>query len=161
MCPLGSRSDMNIRVLDPCKSQFNRNNPWNIFHSYNRIESAFFDGKGRKIVVQSVPHVFGVSLRGDYIYWTDWTARSVMRAHKRTGKGSVMLKGKLDAQPMDLKVVSAARQNCEYTGWPMKHWFYWGTCFSKNVKILFLTSVFIIINIKIINTIISTEILFL
>lgn len=87
-----------------------------MFHSCNRIESASFDGKGRKIVVQSVPHVFGVSLHRDYIYWTDWTTRTVMRAHKRTGKGSVMLKGKLDAQPMDLKIVSAARQNCEYTG---------------------------------------------
>ena len=87
-----------------------------MFQTYNRIESASFNGKDRKIVVQSVPHVFGVSLHGDYIYWTDWTTRSVMRAHKRTGKGSVMLKGKLDAQPMDVKVVSAARQNCEYIG---------------------------------------------
>ena len=83
-----------------------------IFCCY-RIESATIDGADRKVIIQNVPHVFGVTLYGDYLYWTDWVTRSVMRAEKHSGGNRIALKEKLDAQPMDIKVFSQGRQNCK------------------------------------------------
>lgn len=88
------------------------------FHSFSviyfRIESATLDGKDRRVVVSNVPHVFGVTLYENYIYWTDWATRSVMRADKISGDNRISLKEKLDAQPMDIKIFSLRRQNCMY-----------------------------------------------
>jgi len=52
---------------------------------------------------------------GDFIYWTDWVTRSVMRINKLGGDTSsaVVLIDKLDAQPMGIKVFSKSRQNCK------------------------------------------------
>lgn len=36
------------------------------------------------LVEDKLPHIFGFSLLGDYIYWTDWQRRSIERVHKRT-----------------------------------------------------------------------------
>ena len=82
------------------------------FFSIFRIESADMDGQGRKVVVKNAPHPFGVTIHGSYLYWTDWGLRSVMRADKVTGSGVIVLKDKLNAQPMDIKVYSSLRQNC-------------------------------------------------
>ena len=79
-----------------------------------RIESATLDGSDRKVIVAKVSHVFGVTLFGSYIYWTDWITRSVVRANKHTGGDQVTLIKKLDAQPMDIKVFSQERQTCAY-----------------------------------------------
>lgn len=81
----------------------------------DRIESATLDGKDRRVVVSNVPHVFGVTLYENYIYWTDWATRSVMRADKISGDNRISLKEKLDAQPMDIKIFSLRRQNCSRT----------------------------------------------
>lgn len=50
---------------------------------------ARMDGTGRRVVLQhELPHLFSISLLGDYVYWTDWTTRCIERAHKITGEAA-------------------------------------------------------------------------
>ena len=43
------------------------------------------DGSSRRILVEDkLPHIFGFTLLGDWIYWTDWQRRSIERVHKHT-----------------------------------------------------------------------------
>ena len=52
----------------------------------DKIEVANYDGTGRRVLVnQNLPHLFGFSLLGEYIYWTDWQRRSIERVNKRSG----------------------------------------------------------------------------
>ncbi|KAL3265566.1 hypothetical protein HHI36_009771 [Cryptolaemus montrouzieri] len=52
----------------------------------DKIEYANMDGTERRVLINTnVPHVFGLSLMGDYLYWTDWDRRSINRAHKESG----------------------------------------------------------------------------
>lgn len=45
------------------------------------------DGTSRRVLVEDkLPHIFGFTLLGDYIYWTDWQRRSIERVHKRTAE---------------------------------------------------------------------------
>ena len=58
----------------------------------DRIEMVNVDGSGRRIIVgENLLHPFGLSVLGDYIYWTDWERNSVERADKLTGKDSTVL----------------------------------------------------------------------
>lgn len=42
-----------------------------------------FDGTDRRaLITDNLPHVFGITLSGDYIYWTDWQRRAIDKAHK-------------------------------------------------------------------------------
>lgn len=44
------------------------------------------DGSDRReIVNENLPHVFGLSLLGDSLYWTDWQRRSIDKVDKSTG----------------------------------------------------------------------------
>lgn len=41
------------------------------------------DGTMRRTLIEDkLPHIFGFTLLGDYIYWTDWQRRSIERVHK-------------------------------------------------------------------------------
>lgn len=52
----------------------------------DRIEVIGMDGGGRRVLLNhNLPHVFGLSLLGEYVYWTDWQRRSIDRANKNTG----------------------------------------------------------------------------
>lgn len=45
------------------------------------------DGTGRRVLVEDkLPHIFGFTLLGNFIYWTDWQRRSIERVHKRTAE---------------------------------------------------------------------------
>nr|XP_050041186.1 low-density lipoprotein receptor-related protein 6-like isoform X1 [Dermacentor andersoni] len=58
----------------------------------DRIESTRLDGSDRRVLLDNqLPHVFGFTLLGPYIYWTDWQGRSIERLHKRTGERQVIL----------------------------------------------------------------------
>ena len=82
-----------------------------VFHY--RIESAELDGSDRRVIVSGIPHVFGIVVLGQYMYWTEWVTRSVIRAGKYNGGDPVILIQGLDARPMDIKVFAQDRQNCE------------------------------------------------
>ena len=83
-----------------------------------RIESANLDGSDRKVIIAGIPHVFGISLNKEFIYWTDWITRSVKKANKYNGGNPVTLIDGLNAQPMDIKVFSKDRHNCKYLSYP-------------------------------------------
>ena len=47
---------------------------------------------GRRVIIGgSLRHPFGLSVLGDYIYWTDWEQNSVERANKFTGEDNRLL----------------------------------------------------------------------
>ena len=50
-----------------------------------------------------MPHIFGFSQLGDYVYWTDWQRRNIERVNKYTGKDRQVI---IDQLPdlMGLKV---------------------------------------------------------
>jgi sugar lactone lactonase YvrE len=49
----------------------------------DRIESSNYNGSDRRVVLDDVlPHPFGLTLLGDFIYWTDWHEHVVQRADK-------------------------------------------------------------------------------
>ena len=49
------------------------------------------------MLVTGVPHPYGLTVGGDYIYWTDWTTKAIHRADKDTGQNNIIVKGKLQA----------------------------------------------------------------
>ncbi|XP_011066151.1 PREDICTED: low-density lipoprotein receptor-related protein 6 isoform X2 [Acromyrmex echinatior] len=52
----------------------------------DKIEVSNMDGTDRReVITDNLPHLFGLTLLGDYLYWTDWQRRSIDRAHKLTG----------------------------------------------------------------------------
>lgn len=50
------------------------------------IESSDLHGKDRKLVINNVPHPYGLVVVGNHVYWTDWQTRALHRADKSTGK---------------------------------------------------------------------------
>ena len=75
------------------------------------IEYCDFDGKNRHQVLsgQKVPHVFALSVFDDYIYWTDWNLKSLMRAHKYTGANLEVLRN-TSHRPYDVHVYHPLKQ---------------------------------------------------
>ncbi|KAF7248253.1 Low-density lipoprotein receptor-related protein 6 [Varanus komodoensis] len=58
----------------------------------DKIEVMNTDGTSRKVLVEDkLPHIFGFTLLGDYIYWTDWQRRSIERVHKRTAEREIII----------------------------------------------------------------------
>ncbi|XP_005110515.1 low-density lipoprotein receptor-related protein 6 isoform X2 [Aplysia californica] len=72
------------------------------------IEVSDLDGRNRrKLVTERLPHIFGFSLLGDYIYWTEWQDRTIERVNKHTG----LNRTKIIAQLPDLMGLKAADVN--------------------------------------------------
>lgn len=66
------------------------------------------DGTGRRVLVEDkIPHIFGFTLLGDYVYWTDWQRRSIERVHKRSAEREVIIDQLPDL--MGLKATSVHR----------------------------------------------------
>lgn len=51
------------------------------------IESSDLQGQGRKVIVDKVQHPYGLALVGDFLYWSDWREKALLRAKKNDGKG--------------------------------------------------------------------------
>ena len=63
----------------------------------DRIESVNVDGSNRKVIINDIlPHPFGLTILGNYIYWTDWQEHTVERAEKISGKDRMVLISHLD-----------------------------------------------------------------
>ncbi|KAG7281188.1 hypothetical protein CRUP_032891 [Coryphaenoides rupestris] len=43
------------------------------------------------LLEDKLPHIFGFTLLGDYIYWTDWQRRSIERVHKVTAMREIII----------------------------------------------------------------------
>lgn len=66
---------------------------------------ANFDGTDRRaIITDNLPHVFGLTLLGEFLYWTDWQRRTIDRAHKVTGNDRIVVVDQLPNM-MGLKAV--------------------------------------------------------
>lgn len=67
------------------------------------------------MVVQSVlQHAFGLAVHDNYIYWTDWVLRAVLRANKYTGGDVFHLRRNLQRQPMGLVIETTEMNTCQY-----------------------------------------------
>ncbi|XP_071495091.1 low-density lipoprotein receptor-related protein 1-like [Diadema antillarum] len=75
----------------------------------DRIEFVSWNGTNRRTVVSEVPHIFAMSLFGDFVYWTDWELRKVQRAHKFNGRPRDSVAMVLH-RPMDIQVLHPLRQ---------------------------------------------------
>ena len=69
-------------------------------------------GLEREVIAEDLPHPFGLTQYQDYIYWTDWSERSIERANKTTGQNRTVIQGHLD-YVMDILVFHSSRQG----GW--------------------------------------------
>lgn len=58
-------------------------------------------------------HPFGLAVYGDYIFWTDWVRRAVLRADKYTGRDMKVLRADIPQQPMGIVAVANDTNSCE------------------------------------------------
>ncbi|XP_044537993.1 low-density lipoprotein receptor-related protein 5 [Gracilinanus agilis] len=74
----------------------------------DKIEVINIDGtKRRTLLEDKLPHIFGFTLLGDYIYWTDWQRRSIERVHKVKANRDIIIDQLPDL--MGLKAVNVAK----------------------------------------------------
>ncbi|VDI33223.1 low-density lipoprotein receptor-related protein 1 (alpha-2-macroglobulin receptor) [Mytilus galloprovincialis] len=79
----------------------------------DKIERSDFDGKNREVIITTLPqHSFGLTIYGDFIYWTDWMLSAVARVNKYDGNIHSVLRDKLDRQPMGLAVYAKDAEVC-------------------------------------------------
>lgn len=68
-----------------------------------------------KVLLKNEPvHPFGLAVYGDYIFWTDWVRRAVLRADKYTGGDMKVLRADIPQQPMGIVAVANDTNSCEY-----------------------------------------------
>ena len=71
--------------------------------SVNKLEYLYLSTNIRVTLISSsanLPHPFGLTLLGDYLYWTDWRNYAVYRANKNSADVSVFVTG--IGKPMDI-----------------------------------------------------------
>ncbi|XP_054246287.1 low-density lipoprotein receptor-related protein 5 [Indicator indicator] len=74
----------------------------------DKIEVINIDGTMRKTLLEDkLPHIFGFTLLGDYIYWTDWQRRSIERVHKIKASRDIIIDQLPDL--MGLKATSVSK----------------------------------------------------
>ena len=79
----------------------------------DKIERSDFDGNNREVIITTLPqHSFGLTVYGDFIYWTDWMLRAVVRVNKYDGNIHSLLRQNLDRQPMGLVIVAPDANKC-------------------------------------------------
>ncbi|XP_076445601.1 prolow-density lipoprotein receptor-related protein 1-like [Babylonia areolata] len=80
----------------------------------DKIERINYDGSERVVIVASITqHSFSLAVHGDYVYWTDWLLRAVLRANKYDGSGIMWLRKDIERQPMGIVAVDEESGNCE------------------------------------------------
>ncbi len=68
-----------------------------------------------QVVLKNEPvHPFGLAVYGDYIFWTDWVRRAVLRADKYTGGEMKVLRADFPQQPMGIVAVANDTNSCEF-----------------------------------------------
>uniref|UniRef100_H3DAP4 LDL receptor related protein 1 n=1 Tax=Tetraodon nigroviridis TaxID=99883 RepID=H3DAP4_TETNG len=82
----------------------------------DKIERCEYDGTRRYVVLKNEPvHPFGLAVYGDYIFWTDWVRRAVLRANKYTGGDMKLLRADIPQQPMGIVAVANDTNSCEFS----------------------------------------------
>ena len=77
----------------------------------NKIERCDLLGNRRTELqfTPTPPHIFGLTLKGDYLYWTDWHTKTISKATKNGSTQVEVLLGDLQ-RLMDVVAVSSDRQ---------------------------------------------------
>ena len=67
-----------------------------------------------QVIVESITqHSFSLAVHGNYLYWTDWLLRAVLRANKYDGSGIMWLRKDIERQPMGIVAVDRDSAACE------------------------------------------------
>ena len=72
----------------------------------DKIEIMNLDGSNRRVILDhKLPHVFGFTVLGDRLFWTDWQRRAIESVNKKTGDNRKTI---IDSLPdlMGLKAVN-------------------------------------------------------
>ncbi|KRX38253.1 Prolow-density lipoprotein receptor-related protein 1 [Trichinella murrelli] len=79
----------------------------------DKIERCRYDGSGRVVVVVGKPsHPFGLAIYKDYLYWTDWVLRAVVRVEKFSGAGFTFVQRNDHSQLMAIIAVANDSNTC-------------------------------------------------
>ncbi|XP_037542041.1 low-density lipoprotein receptor-related protein 1B [Nematolebias whitei] len=88
--------------------------------SLGRIERCDYDGSSRFVIVKSGPgNFYGLAIYADFIYWSDWARRAVLRSNKYTGGDTKVLRADIPHQPMGIIAMAKDTNNCELS--PCRH----------------------------------------
>ncbi|KAA8588336.1 hypothetical protein FQN60_001530 [Etheostoma spectabile] len=88
--------------------------------SLGKIERCDYDGSSRYVIVKSgAGNFYGLAIYADFIYWSDWARRSVLRSNKYTGGDTKVLRADIPHQPMGIIAVAGDTNNCELS--PCRH----------------------------------------
>lgn len=71
------------------------------------IETSDLQGQDRKVIVEKVEHPYGLAVVGDFIYWSDWQEKALLRAKKYDGKNKKIMLSNLEGI-MDLRLVDVS-----------------------------------------------------
>uniref|UniRef100_A0A9L0IKU4 Low-density lipoprotein receptor-related protein 2 n=1 Tax=Equus asinus TaxID=9793 RepID=A0A9L0IKU4_EQUAS len=74
------------------------------------IERSTLTGLEREVIVSATFHPFGLTLYGQYIYWTDFSAKKVYRANKYDGSGQMAMTTRFSFEPEGIRVVVKDQQ---------------------------------------------------
>eukprot|EP00063_Salmo_salar_P032241 XP_014007076.1 PREDICTED: low-density lipoprotein receptor-related protein 1B-like [Salmo salar] len=82
--------------------------------SLGKIERCEYDGSHRYVIAKSGPGTFfGLAIYGNFLFWSDWVGRAVVRSNKYTGGDIKVLRADIPNQPMGIVAVSNNTNNCE------------------------------------------------
>jgi len=78
------------------------------------VEMSDMLGGSRRQLVKGLQLLYGVTVFGDHVYWSDWATRSLEKADKLSGAGRSVIRSQMDYL-MDLATFHASRQQGIYT----------------------------------------------
>nr|XP_012637337.1 low-density lipoprotein receptor-related protein 2 [Microcebus murinus] len=76
-----------------------------------RIERSTLTGTQREVIVSTAFHTLGLTLYGQYIYWTELYTKKIYRADKYDGSGQIAMTTNLFAQPSGITTVVKNKQH--------------------------------------------------
>ncbi|MGH0132653.1 UNVERIFIED_CONTAM: hypothetical protein FKN15_051430, partial [Acipenser sinensis] len=100
-----------VLALDECQNLMFWTN-WNEQHP--SIMRATLAGNNIQVIVKSGPGTFfGLAIYGDFIFWSDWVRRAILRSNKYTGGEMKVLRADIPHQPMGIVAVANDTNSCE------------------------------------------------
>lgn len=79
-------------------------------NQYGIIEAVSLDGLNRTVIFyRSGYHPFSLDIFQDFVYWSDWEKRAVLRLNKSEGGGDEVIVGDLN-KPMGLKILHRRKE---------------------------------------------------
>ncbi|XP_040330903.1 low-density lipoprotein receptor-related protein 1B isoform X2 [Herpailurus yagouaroundi] len=82
--------------------------------SLGKIERCEYDGSQRYVIVKSGPGTFlSLAVYDNYIFWSDWGRRAILRSNKYTGGDTKILRSDIPHQPMGIIAVANDTNSCE------------------------------------------------